>query len=100
MNETEAPVSSSACDSASADALIAATQSSEFGSRVVQPLGLEQVKCSGDWAIARTVAHNESEQAARLLFRYSGGGWNAINLGSGAICGDVPAGDAAALGCG
>lgn len=72
----------------------------QYGTRLTQPFTLVDIICDGQWAIART--QSAAPQPVRVLFRYTGGGWSALDMGSGFVCTDkgVPAETATKLECG
>ncbi|NMO01175.1 LppP/LprE family lipoprotein [Gordonia sp. TBRC 11910] len=97
-SSTPAP-SASHCDTATASTLHDAADMQYHGS-LVQPFSMVNIICDGQWAIART--QSSAAQPVRVLFRYTGGGWSAIAMGTGFSCTDngVPTATAATLGCG
>jgi hypothetical protein len=75
-----APASDVDCSLATPQALLAAVQPTEIYSRMAKPVAFEAIRCAGPFATGRS-APPES-QAARVLFRYEGGSWVALDLGS------------------
>lgn len=88
------------CESATPDTLQPATQL-RYGDNIVQPFTVDTIRCSGDWARARIPAKPSYPQDSMVLFHYIGGGWSAVQFGSGFNCTPegVPASTAAELGC-
>ncbi|MFW0790922.1 LppP/LprE family lipoprotein [Gordonia sp. CPCC 205333] len=86
------------CDSATAE-MLHGVANMQYGSQLVQPFTLGNIKCDGDWAIGATVS--SAAQPARVAFHYTGGGWSAVALGTGSICSGtgMPASTASAFGC-
>ncbi|WP_081585984.1 LppP/LprE family lipoprotein [Tsukamurella sp. 1534] len=74
---------------------------SNWGDRIAKPFTVDDVRCADEWATARIPARDAYPQNARLLFRYTGGGWSGVAFGSGFSCTEkgVPAATAEKLGC-
>ena len=98
--------SASPCSSATADVLKSAAQRryGEPGKALSGPFTVYKVLCSGDWAKAlidhiRPVPN--TNPPGIVLFHDDGGGWRAVQLGSGFDCTDegVPPSIAAELEC-
>ncbi|MCS3778575.1 LppP/LprE family lipoprotein [Tsukamurella ocularis] len=72
-----------------------------WGTQIVKPFTVDSVTCVDDWASARIPARDAYPQSAKLLFRYTGGGWSGVAFGSGFSCAEkgVPTTTAARLGC-
>jgi hypothetical protein len=91
------------CSSATADVLKSAAQR-EYGDVLSEPLTVDKVLCSGDWAKAlidlKAAAPNTNPPGI-VLFHDDGGGWRAVQYGSGFDCADegVPPSIAADLEC-
>lgn len=47
---------------------------------MAKPVAFENIRCAGPFATGRSAPPDT--QAARVLFRYEGGGWVALDLGS------------------
>ena len=95
--------SASPCSSATADVLKSAAQR-RLGGNLSEPFTVSKVLCSGDWAKAlidhiRPVPN--TNPPGIVLFHDDGGGWRAVQLGSGFDCTDegVPPSIAAELEC-
>ncbi|MGC5024935.1 LppP/LprE family lipoprotein [Tsukamurella sp. DT100] len=95
---TPAPVSH--CSEATPETL-GANAEMNWGAQIVKPFTVDSVACVDDWATARIPARDAYPQSAKLLFRYTGGGWSGVAFGSGFSCTEkgVPAAIAARLGC-
>lgn len=96
--------SASPCSSATADVLKSAAQRRYGDSSLSGPFTVYKVLCSGDWAMAliRVEAAPNTNPPGIVLFHDDGGGWRAVQLGSGFDCTDegVPPSIAAELECG
>jgi hypothetical protein len=85
-----------------ADVLKSAAQR-QYGDNLPEPLSVRKVLCSGDWAKAlihvRTVPN--ANPPSIVLFHHDGGGWRAVQYGSGFDCTTegVPRSIAAELEC-
>ena len=94
--------SASPCSSATADVLKSAAQR-RYGDNLSEPLTVYEVLCSGDWA--KALIHVRPVPNANppgiVLFHDDGGGWRAVQYGSGFDCTDegVPPSIAAELEC-
>ena len=98
--------SSSPCSSATADVLKSAAQHryGEPGKALSGLFTVYKVLCSGDWAkalIDHTRPAPNTNPPGIVLFHNDGGGWRAVQLGSGFDCTDegVPPSIAAELEC-
>ena len=93
-----APVSH--CSEATPDTL-RTTAEMNWGAQIVTPFTVDAIACADDWATARIPARDAYPQNAKLLFRYTGGGWSGVAFGSGFSCAEkgVPAATAARIGC-
>jgi hypothetical protein len=98
--------SASPCSSATADVLESAAQRryGEPGNALSRPFNIYNVLCSGDWAkalIHHTRADPNTNPPGIVLFHDDGGGWRAVQLGSGFDCTDegVPPSIATELEC-
>jgi hypothetical protein len=96
--------STSPCSSATADVLKSAAQRQFEDSNISDPFTVEKVLCSGDWAKAlidhiRPVPN--TNPPGIVLFHDDGGGWRAVQYGSGFDCTNegVPPSIAAELEC-
>lgn len=98
--------SSSPCASATVDVLKSAAQRryGEPGQPLSKPFTVDRVLCSGEWAKA-LIDHlrpaPDTNPPGIVLFHDDGGGWRAVQLGSGFDCTDagVPPSVAAELEC-
>jgi hypothetical protein len=94
--------SASPCSSATADVLKSAAQR-RLGGNLSEPFTVSKVLCSGDWAKAlidmRPVPN--ANPPGIVLFHDDGGGWRAVQYGSGFDCTNegVPPSIAAELEC-
>ncbi|MDT5334535.1 MAG: hypothetical protein QOD90_40 [Mycobacterium sp.] len=94
--------SASPCSSATADVLKSAAQR-RYGDTLPEPLTVQQVLCSGDWA--KALIHERAVPNANppgiVLFHHDGGSWRAVQYGSGFDCTNegVPRSIAAELEC-
>ena len=95
--------SASPCSSATADVLKSAAQREFEDSNISDPFTVTKVLCSGDWAKAliSMKAPPNTNPPGIVLFHDDGGGWRAVQLGSGFDCTDegVPPSIAAELEC-
>jgi hypothetical protein len=94
--------SASPCSSGTADVLKSAAQR-RYGDILSEPLTVYKVLCSGDWA--KALIHTRPVPNANppgiVLFHDDGGGWRAVQYGSGFDCTNegVPPSIAAELEC-
>jgi hypothetical protein len=94
--------SASPCSSATADVLKSTAQR-RYGDNLPEPLTVRKVLCSGDWA--KALIHIRPVPNANppgiVLFHHDGGGWRAVQYGSGFDCTNegVPRSIAAELEC-
>lgn len=77
------------------------TAEMNWGSQIVAPFTVDTIVCADDWATARIPARDAYPQNAKALFRYTGGGWSGVAVGSAFSCAEkgVPAATATRLGC-
>ncbi|CAM3624819.1 LppP/LprE family lipoprotein [Tsukamurella ocularis] len=97
---TAAPAPVSHCAEATSETL-RSTAEMNWGAQIVKPFTVDAIVCADEWASARIPARDAYPQNTKLLFRYTGGGWSGVALGSGFSCTDkgVPPATAARLGC-
>jgi hypothetical protein len=75
-----APAADVDCSLATPSALLTAVQATEIYGRMAKPVAFENIRCAGPFVTGRSAPPDA--QAARVLFRYEGGGWVALDLGS------------------
>ncbi|GAA1888499.1 hypothetical protein [Williamsia serinedens] len=77
---TAAPADDVDCSLATPSALLTAVQATEIYGRMAKPVAFGDIRCAGPFATGRSAP--PGTQAARVLFRYEGGDWVALDLGS------------------
>ncbi|MEH3157084.1 MAG: hypothetical protein PGN29_17790 [Gordonia paraffinivorans] len=75
-----APAGDVDCSLATPQALLQAVHPTEIYSRMAKPVAFEAIRCAGPFATGRSAP--PETQTARVLFRYEGGRWVALDLGS------------------
>ncbi|MFD0924319.1 hypothetical protein [Williamsia deligens] len=78
--EQSAPAADVDCALATPAALLEAVQPTEIYGRMAKPVSFSDIRCAGPFATGRSAP--PETQPARVLFRYDGGRWVALDLGS------------------